>query len=498
MAEDKQVSMQSFESEFGLKGNTDAAEADAVVEVANNQVDVDALDKLAGQKKLSDMPSNDSAVRAVEQILSEEEAFAGLDDNVAIMEKRAELDGARAAEAEEGEGEELEAQGGEAEGEEAGEDEDAGERGEVEEGGEGEAAAEEEGEAAADDGGDGEGAGAAGGEDEADAADDAAGDLDPVLKWLRKSLPDPETRSDLAQAMVEEGVEISYQAAGKTVREPLSEIIKKAAGYAGEQEVSARSQAAKAALKNAEKMQADAEAAAEQAQAMVDGFKTKIDDVKWMGQFLTSTATPEYMAALRDTLDSAVRDAEDNPGQFIMSRRMGRIESVLQDLSAALSGGQPAARREASGDRDTDEGAATDGPQAVPEDMGFQRGVGYPASTSTIVRSTVQAYLEGASAQEVGVTYDDVVKAWNEEGRTRQLRDVAKGLVGTGRRQRQKRGIDADPPTPRTPGKGRGPRGKKPSGDSRSKPGRTPSWDEIEGIVAKEVAAVNQGSELQS
>ena len=269
----KQVSVQELESEFGLEGNTPAAESDAVADVASGEMDVADVDVETGESKRT------VESQTIERTIEREQAVADLDDNVLIMEKQAELDAEDAAvadadtEADDDEaGEDVEEEELEVEQEEEEEAEDADEEEEAD-------ADEEEAE-------------------ESEEGEDADVELTPMRSWLKENVPEDEDRAELMNALLEEGVEIAYTAGGQEVKESMATILRKAAGYAGEEEVTRRSQAAKAQLTQAEALQARAQQAEERAQETVQSVTSQIDDPEAFGQFLTSRGSLEYLQQL--------------------------------------------------------------------------------------------------------------------------------------------------------------------------------------------------------
>ena len=466
----KQVSVQELESEFGLEGNTPAAESDAVADVASGEMDVADVDVETGESKRT------VESQTIERTIEREQAVADLDDNVLIMEKQAELDAEDAAvadadtEADDDEaGEDVEEEELEVEQEEEEEAEDADEEEEAD-------ADEEEAE-------------------ESEEGEDADVELTPMRSWLKENVPEDEDRAELMNALLEEGVEIAYTAGGQEVKESMATILRKAAGYAGEEEVTRRSQAAKAQLTQAEALQARAQQAEERAQETVQSVTSQIDDPEAFGQFLTSRGSLEYLQQLHTQIDQTLQEAEANPQAFQMNRRLAGIEGALEQL---LGGGESAGDTQDGGDaagrQDTDEGTALD-PSRIPQDLGFIKGEGYPSQFAVIAKRETLAILQAATAAGAEVTYDQVVQRWSKEGKQRSIQDVATGLIKGAVRDGQKLSKAKRPPLKKTP-KGRGRSGKKkPSGSSSSKP---VSWDSIPNQVVKELQRAQAGSELKS
>lgn len=465
--EKKQINVQELEAEFGLEGNTSAAESDAVVAAAEGR----DPDQDTGQ----DQRTID--VDTIESTIKREEALRDLDDNLERMDKEAELDAEE--EGDEGDADDVVAD----DADDGDEDEEEG----AEEGGEESAEAGDQEEEA-----EGEG------EEEGEGAEEGEGDeeLDPMRAWIREQLPEDEDRAELFQALMDEGVEIEYTANGQTVRESMQAVLRKAAGYAGEEEVTRRSQAAKRTLAEAEALQKRAEEAEEKAQLTVQTVTKQIDDPEVFGEFLTSRGSLEYLQALHSKLEATLAEAESNPQGFHMNRRLAGIENALQTImnGGASPAGDTRESREAEGRRDTEEGSALD-PSQIPDDLGFIRGEGYPSQYAIIAKREVTRALEAATAAGAEVRYEDVVKRWAEEGKTRPILDVAKGLIQGTTRDRQKRKLGERPPNRRTP-KGRGKSGKK-SG-SGSKREKAVAWDDIPGRVVKELQAAQASSELES
>lgn len=494
MAESDQVpdkvSVQELETEFGLEGNTDAAESDKA------NADPGNLDSI--EKETTEADGVDTT--AIERHISDEEALRGIDDNVELAKVQAKLDqeAADAAALDEkvvddavkGDLEDAagkpevddDASKDAAAKDEAGDDEakaDAAKTG----------AEEKEGEEKPDgdvEGGKKPGDAAAEGDKKAAAEADAGGDEHEqnLNKWLESNLDD-EGADDMTAALVRKNANVTFKSDGEMVTIPLQEALKRAAGYAGQETVDARSQKAGVDLKAAEDIKTAAEATAQRAEDTVKTVTEQIDDVEKFGAFLTGRADLEYLTKLRDHLDATITGAEDNPQGFAMNRRLTGIESALGQL---LNGGDPAA------EGNTDRGAGPEAkettqgdPASIPDDLGFIRGQGYPAKFTQLARRDTETALNAARA--VGgpdVAYDAVVDVWVKEGRTRPITEVAEGLLKSGVRNSSKKKIAEKPPT----------RSKTPSRVTTQKeksaieaPVGERDWDDIPGIIEKQLKA---------
>jgi len=467
------VSVGEFEKEFGLEGNTPAAESDAANEVASGESTLDDI-----ERETTELDGIDT--KTVERAITTAEALEGLDDNLERMEKEEELQNAHDAEDAEEAADDSDADDdGDAEGdvdtdttEDAGGDEaaaDDAEAGSEEDAGE---------EAAADDAG----------SDTGDAGEASVSDM---TSWVRENLDDDQT-SDLLQSLTDEGAVVPLKAHGKTSMVPLKEVLARAAGYAGQEEVGRRSQEATTQMTQAKKLTTEAEAATQHAQDMVESITGQIDDPEKFGDYLTGAGSLEYLKSLHAKLDATLQEAEENPAGFAMNRRLGGIENALKTM---MDGGSAAAE-------ETTDGGASDAaatpqldPANIPDDLGFIQGQGYPAAFTLLAKRDTMTLLKAARA--VGgpeVTYDDAVAAWVKEGKTRPITDVATGLLQSRKRDVGKKAIATTPPRKKTP-TGRHKTGKKPSGRAQE---ASTEWDDIPKQLERDLVAQQQASELES
>ena len=461
----EKVSVAEFEKEFGMEGNTPAAESDAAAAVASGEATLDDI-----ERSTTELGGIDT--KTVERQITDEEALRGLDDNLERMEKEAELEAQHAAEDAEEEADDSAADD-DAEEEDAAGDEgsDAVEEEASEEGEETEESGEEEGDVAADDG----------------------EDADPWASWVKENLDDDSAADLVSALMADENVTLPLKAHGKTENVPLKEIMRRASGYSGEVEVEQRSRAAAARLKQAEEMTAQATQATEHAQSMVEAVTAQIDDAEKFGNFLVNRGELDYLKNLHGILDETLQRAEEDPQSFHMNRRLGGIENALAQL---LNGGGGTAEETSEGRTSEADDASQPDPRQIPDDLGFIQGQGYRAPYTEVVRRQTQAIIDGATAAgAASVTYQDVVAAWVKEGKTRQITDVAKGLIAAGKRDGRKKKIAADPPVKkRTPGRTK--TGKQPSSETAT--GKPGEWDDIPKKIVAQLQADQAASELQS
>ena len=226
---------------------------------------------------------------------------------------------------------------------------------------------------------------------------------------------------------------------------------------------------------------------------MVETVTQQIDDPEAFGEFLTTRGSLEYLQALHQKIDQTLADAEANPQGFAMNRRLSGIEQMLQELRGGVAPAGSDDSRQAATDQDA-ETASTLGPSKIPDDLAFIRGEGYPSQLAILAKREALALLDAATAVGVKLDYQTVVDRWVQEGRTRPIKDVAKGLIAGSSRDSHKRSLGKKPPTRRHP-KGRPTGGKKkPSGSSP----KAVAWDDIPKILVKELQGQTAASELKS
>ncbi len=493
MADEEQVpdkvSVQELEKEFGLEGNTDAAESD---EANTDPGNLDSIEKETTEAEGVD-------TTAIERHISDDEALRGIDDNVELAKAQAKLDqeAADAAALDEKVVDDavtgdIEAETGdpEAEGEKAAKD--AAVADEKKADAEKAGAEKEEGDAGKDgdvEGGKKSGDAAAEGDKKA-AADAGEGDEheQDLNKWLEDNLDD-EGADDMAAALVRKNAKVTFKSDGQMVTIPLQQALERAAGYAGQETVDARSQKAGVDLKAAEQIKTAAEATVQRAEDTVKTVTAQIDDPEKFGAFLTNRADLPYLKTLHAQLGATIEGAEENPQGFAMSRRLTGIETALGQL---LNGGAETAGGDTGDGAGPDTQAKPTGdPASIPDDLGFIRGQGYPREFTQLARRDTETALKAARA--VGgpdVAYDAVVDVWVKEGRTRPITEVAQGLLESGVRDSSKKKIAGKPPTrSKTPSRVTTQKAK-PTTDA---PVGESDWDEIPAQIERALKA-----ELQS
>lgn len=459
------ITQSELEQEFGLEGNTPAAESDAVAageDPADVTVDQGGVD-----------------TKTIERSITREEALAGLDDNLARMEKEAELDAAEAEQdaelealVEGDEGEEEDDQEGE---EDAGEDE-------GEEAEEGEAEDEEE------------SAEAEGEDEEEEGEEESSDDLTPYQEWVRENLGDEKEREALLDALIKEGATVSYKANGELVTESVEEMMRKAAGYSGEEVVTRRAQQLRQREQEIQTKAQEAEQMKEVAEGTLKAFTAKVDNPEEFGSWLADRADPEYLQVLHQKISGTLDLFERDPQSFQMNRRLASIEEAIRQGGRSEEGSRDAVRPE----KDAEPSAGDPG---VPDDLGFIQGQGYPSRFTDIALREARSMLQAATAAGVEdvPSVRAVVDAWKGEKKARPIAEVTRSLIEGRRRDAPKRALALDPPTKRKPKGGRKRSGKKkPSGDKRQS-GRGPkSWGDIEGTVARQLSDLQQSGELAS
>lgn len=447
------VSTDEFDGEFGLSGNAPAGGEEAYTDKGR-----------AEESEAAESVSMDDVDREIQGL----QELEGLEDNVALLEAREK----KAAEAEADEGgeegdEEIEAEE-EADEEVEGEEEEDEEQGEEEE-------EEEEGGSEEDDEE----------REESEAEDDGT----PWGDWLDEHLEEVDERQALLMELLsDDRLVIPYRAGKEERLESFDDIVRKAAGYAGEEAVSRRSIEVETQREQLEHRQAELETAADQLEQFQETLTSQIDDPERFHSFLSARASLEYLEDLGNRINDTVQRARQDPQTFQMNRRLAGIEGALQSLMQGGSGNGSGAGPDRGGtpdDRSADASGA-----AIPDDLGFQPGVGYTEPYHRMAWRDVGNILSGADGTRV--SRQDVIDQWSKEGKKRQIHDVARDLIKRERRDSGKRDIALDPPTKgRTPkGKVGGGKKKKSAGESGSEGGSPQSWDDIQSQVEREVAAL--------
>jgi hypothetical protein len=453
---DEKVGMKELESEFGLEGNV-PADAPADAGYGGDEVAAETTEKAPTIKE----PDTDAIAAETERLQSLE----GLDDNVKIAEQEeANAKAAREKAAAEKAAEESEASD-EAPGDEE-EEEEVADDGEAEDEGGEEIAAE-------------------GAEEAEETGKEVA---DPWAAWVQENLQDAEQQTGLFEALLKLDPDVEYQSNGQLVREPLSELKKKAAGYAGQGEVSRQLQEAKQARDTAAAEKAEADALRDQLAGFQKELTETIDDPTNFVPWLAEKADLDYLTQLRDQLDATVQQIEENPQLHASNRnlntRLGRIEDALARLAG---GGAPPESADAGASKET---PAPETPTSG--DFGFQPGEGYPESTSSTVLSALKQTLDGTD-----VELRTVVDRWNAGNRKQTLFAVARGLLRGGAGNAEKAKIALKPPVGKRPSTEKGQRPRKPEANDSTPAKKTgDAWDAIPGKVAAELEALQQTSEL--
>lgn len=448
MAEKQKISVQELEAETGLEGNTPAAESDAVVAAAEGrEVDEVASETVeAGEATTVD--------QAMQSQVAHEEMLDSLDDNVEIMERElaaeAEEDAPPPAEDEDQEDEdEPDAPAGEDEEDEA-EDEEAA--------------------------GDGD-APAAEGEDEEEEGEEGAEEdegADPMRSWVRENLADPEDRRALAEALVEEGVEIPLTANGRTEMVSLQELKQRAAGYAGQSVVDERMRQATLSMRQVRSAQEQIQAREQELQQTVETFNETINDPEEMGRMIREGATLDYLRTLSEQINAELDRAETNPQAWQLEREVRSMKEMLHEMSNGNGRAAPSSGAPGGVGREPEQPSRGAG-----ADWGFVSGHGYPEGQAINAKREVMRALDAAKSAdpELSVTYDAAVKVWTSEGRKRPIYDVAKALIQREKRDRQKRDFAADPPAKRQTGKGRHRSGERKPAETRRE--KRVAWEDI-------------------
>lgn len=429
------TTMEEFEQDTGLKSN-DPPEGAGGEEGAGGleREDTRNVDEATGDD------------RSIEEITGDLLSDEGEYDNVALMEKRREREAAAAEKAAAKEGEEEETPEGSEEppeGAPEGEEEEE----EPEEGAPTEGEEEEE------------------TEEEEEPKGEPTG--------LDEALADPEKAQAALDRLLEAHPELTipYSANGEEVREPLSEVRKKAAGYAGEGEVTRRFQAAKQAETAAQAKLQKAEQIKEQ---VVETYGKLLDEPKRFVQDFVMNSDEEYIRSLHQELTGVVTQMDEDPGTFGIRRELGGMKRILSQLVSG--GGQPGAGgdHEPAGAGSTTETEAEETPDTG--DFGFVPGRGYPQDQKTAALRTldVAAKAAGIAQEEVDSV---VIPKWEQEGRRRPVFEVLSDVISERYAETRKVETAKKPPKKETPrGTSSNPTGKRKKPKSKA---RTASWDDI-------------------
>ena len=444
----KEVSTEDFDREFELEGNAATATPDAYV----------------GEEDSPNEPSPDDVRMSepddaeLQRETTELEGLREMDsDNVALYEREMELRKEKEAQAEDDEASDEEASEleAEAEGDEDAEEADEEDEEEVEE------------------------------EVELEEEEESEGPSS-WQEWLDASLPEAEHRQQLFEALSsDDSIRIRYKSNGEVLEESLSSITEKAAGYGGEKAVQEKIQQAN---KKEQEIQAQAqqvEAFAQRLQEVQDTLSSSLDDPQQFTGYLSQFADLEYMEQLRDSLDEAVGEARSNPQAYQLRKELNEIKQML---SGAGQGGP--AHGNAGRPPNQPPSTPTEGSR---EDFGFTPGQGYPSSESVHVSRAVREMV-----RDTEVSYDDVVKRWDTEGRKRPIFHVARGLMGSKSRDSRKGQVAEIPPVPKSPKRGRPKKGRKsdrsPSTQSTDLEKPVP-WDDIPNRLAAHLDKLKEGAE---
>jgi hypothetical protein len=328
--------------------------------------------------------------------------------------------------------------------------------------------AEEEGEP------EGEGEDAAEGEGE---EDPDAGEVT-WQSWLASQ--DDEIRSGLVDALLDtDTVTIPFKANGEQQSLPLKEILRRAAGYEGQ---AAAEQKIQTQRSEVQRIQQELQSRESQLKAFQENFIRQVDDPAQFTDWLTKNSDLDYLRSLRDNLDATVNRAEENPDTFNLSRQFSSLEGMVRSLVGSMQGQQ--APPTPGG---TPTAPQSQAPATLPSDFGFKPGVGYDHPDAAW--ASLSILTEGSA-----VTPEQVGEAWAQEGRRRPVFDVARELMGVKKANQKKLDFAAAPPMAKRPTRERV-TGKKVSAQAKP-PAKPVPFDQIEQIVARQIAAANQAGEL--
>lgn len=468
-SEARDVSQDDFDAEFGLEGNAPNEPA----------YGGDDGEEGGGSPPTPRLSESETDMSDVDQAIKDRQMFEGMDDNVKLMEARQEAEEAaeEAAETEETEDDPEEPES---------EDEDEQEEG-TEEGTEAEEE-EEEAEAEAE-------------EEEAEEeeeGEESEEELSAWGSWLEENVGDTEDRQALFEELLEDDdLVIPYRADGEVHRASPSELVERAAGYAGQGEVTKRAQEVQTRAQELEQRAQEIESTREQLEGFQERLTATVDDPDTFADFLAGRANVEYMEALAENLTETVRTARENPEIFTMRRELGGIKGLLEQMVNGRDGDGAAPGRPGRAEAGAEDAGGDD---PIPDDLNFEPGVGYHAPYHRIAHREVRAILRGAGTDDV--SFQDVASQWQKEGRKRPITEVATDLLAQHRSDSRKREIALDPPNKGRKPKGKaGGKGKKKGGGSGGggdgpSPSSSGSWEGIQKEVEQEVRQLQSEGKL--
>lgn len=445
-------SMAEFEREAGLESNQ-PAEGETATGGGGGAGE-------SGEEPSRQQEASRGEGRSLEDITAELLDDEGEHDNLRLLEKRKEREKAKAqAEAEEEdeeEEEEAEAEEEEADEEEAEEEEEDEEEAEEEE---------EEG-------------------DEEEAGEELTGPLAEMVE---------QASAEEAQAALDALIEahpdltIPYRANGQDLREPVSEVAKKAAGYAGEGEVTRRFQQAKKAEELAQQTLQKAERIKDQ---VVKSYGEVLDDPKRLVHDFLMRSDEDFIRTVHNELTGLVTEMEEDPTGFGLRREVGDMKRLLTQLVSGAGQTEAGAGQDPAGGGPDTETTGEETPDA--EDFGFIPGRGYPSDQKRLAMRALDtaAAVAGITPEQVD---ELVIPKWDEEGRRRPVFEVLRDVVHERTAETEKVETAKNPPKRKTPqGNSSNPTGRKRE-KPRSRRG-TASWDDIPGQIVKSLEQAERSS----
>lgn len=296
---------------------------------------------------------------------------------------------------------------------------------------------------------------------------------------------EPERAQALLDALIEkhgDALQLSYRANGEDVSATLRDLRDRAAGYAGQAEVDRMKHAVQQEQQKVESLWGELEQAyqgIQQQRQVLQGYVQQ-DPKGFVNDVLMQHSTPEYMRQLRDQLEVTIENIERDPYAFEQGRKLNKIEQTLQQL---IGGGQARQGNPQSADQPVQQQDA-----GVPDDFGFIPGQGYPRAYTQVAFRALST-----AADAVGVDVDDVLDAWEAEGKKEPAEAVLRRMV-------RQRFAETDKVQAATKRRGRKRAKAKKGGVRVPQPNQSARkgqrWDEIESDLAADIRKLQESGAL--
>lgn len=295
------------------------------------------------------------------------------------------------------------------------------------------------------------------GEEEAEGEDESAEEAAPELS-------DEQAQEYLDYLMDKFGdkLQLKYRANGEERTSTLKEIRDSVApGYMGQDGVHRTFEQVTQLRQEAEQMQTEARETIEAAREDLLGYLKEphrlIDD------FVVARGGVDALRALRDQADTTLEQIDSDPATYRLERQVAGLTGLVQQLANGRQSAETAARPEAEAQE-----------PEFPENFGFQPGQGYPKAMIPAAFHALKA-----AAKVAGVPPNEVLDAWEQDGRQSDVFSVLDAMVAQRARNAPKVERAKQPPIKAMP------KGRVAAGGKTKTAQQAPRWSDIEGNLAR-------------